>query len=150
MLVIDDSLLFAVLAGTAAEDLQAAGDQGAIFTTGSWYWRLSRALHGRTSTGSLSRAMADLTAAQRARVIVSVERLPDNVGLLSLRELVPVMTALDTGRPLNLLTAEAIAVAVRPRRHHRGHHGLGAPHRNLYDAGRRGAPSRQVALQTTI
>ncbi|MDQ6615772.1 MAG: hypothetical protein M3083_13795 [Actinomycetota bacterium] len=45
-------------------------------------------------------------------MIASVERLPEQVGLLSLRELVPVMTALDTRRRLNLLTAEAVAVAV--------------------------------------
>lgn len=112
MLVIDDALLFAVLGGVADEELQAAGNRGEVFTTGSWYWRLSRALHDRTSTGSLSRAMDDLTTEQQAKVVASVERLPANVGLLSLRDLVPVMTALGAGRRLNLLTAEAVAAAV--------------------------------------
>jgi hypothetical protein len=60
----------------------------------------------------LSRALGDLTAPQQARVVASIERLPENVGLLSLRDLVPVMTALDVGRRLNLLTAEAIAAAL--------------------------------------
>jgi hypothetical protein len=110
--VVDDALLFAVLAGTAPEDLQAAVDQSQLFTTGSWYWRLSRALHDTTSAGALSRGMDNLTADQQARVIASVQRLPPEVGVLSLRELVPVMTALDVGRRLNLLTAEAVATAV--------------------------------------
>jgi hypothetical protein len=60
----------------------------------------------------LSRALGDLTAPQQARVVASIERLPEHVGLLSLRDLVPVMTALDVGRRLNLLTAEAIAAAL--------------------------------------
>ena len=43
----------------------------------------------------------------------AIDRLPDQVGLLSLRRLVPIMTVLSatTGR-LNLLTAEAVAAAV--------------------------------------
>jgi hypothetical protein len=56
--------------------------------------------------------MGDLTPQQQARVVASVERLPDEIGLLGLRELVPVMTALNVGRRLNLLTAEAVAAAV--------------------------------------
>jgi hypothetical protein len=40
MLVVDDALLFAVLAGIAEQYLQLAVDQGELFTTGSWYWRL--------------------------------------------------------------------------------------------------------------
>jgi hypothetical protein len=112
VLVVDDALLFAVLAGTATDDLQTALDHNELFTTGSWYWRLSRALHDTASAGALSRAMDDLTAAQQARVVASVERLPNEVGLLNLRDLVPVMSALGAGRHLNLLTAEAVAAAV--------------------------------------
>jgi hypothetical protein len=112
MLVVDDALLLAVLAETAPEDLQAALDQGELFTTGSWYWRLSRALRDMGTAGALSRGMDNLTVGQQARVIASIHRLPPQVGLLSLRELVPVMAALQVGRQLNLLTAEAVAVAV--------------------------------------
>ena len=112
MLVIDDALLLAVLAETASDDLQTAVNSGELFSTGSWYWRLSRALHDRASTGVLTRALDDLTREQQVRVIASVEHLPDEVGLLGFRELVPVMTAVDTNRRLNLLTAEAVAVAV--------------------------------------
>jgi hypothetical protein len=112
VLVVDDAFLFAVLAETAPEDLQAALDQGELFTTGSWYWRLARALHDAGSAGALSRGMDNLTVDQQARVTASVHRLPPQVGLLSLRELVPVMATLQAGRQLNLLTAEAVAVAV--------------------------------------
>ena len=38
--------------------------------------------------------------------------MPAEIGLVSLRRLVPVMTTLDSGRRLNLLTAEAVASAL--------------------------------------
>jgi hypothetical protein len=76
VLLVDHALLFAVLAGTAPENLQAAADRSELFTTGSWYWRLSRALHDPNSAGVLSRALDDLTPEQRVRVIASVRRLP--------------------------------------------------------------------------
>jgi hypothetical protein len=112
VLVVDDALLFAVLAETAPDDLQTAVDQRELFTTGSWYWRLSRALHDPETAGALSRGMNSLTVDQQARVTDSVQRLPPQVGLLSLRELVPVMAALQVERRLNLLTAEAVAAAI--------------------------------------
>ncbi|MDQ6615771.1 MAG: hypothetical protein M3083_13790 [Actinomycetota bacterium] len=65
MLVVDDALLLAVLAETATADLQTAVDNGELFSTGSWYWRLSRALHDRASVGVLSRALDDLTPISR-------------------------------------------------------------------------------------
>ena len=112
MLIVDDALLLAVLAGVAADDVHAAVDRNEVFTTGCWYWRLSRALHDGTLTGALSRALQDLSAEQQARVVGAVPHLPRQIGLLSLRQLIPVMTALEAGRRLNLLTAEAIAAAV--------------------------------------
>lgn len=112
MLVVDDALLLAVLAGTAANDIQSAARDGEVFTTGSWYWRLGRALHDGASTGALSRALIGLTSGQQARVLAAVEALPRAIGLLSLRDLVPVMATMEVGRRLNLLTAEAIAAAL--------------------------------------
>jgi hypothetical protein len=44
-------------------------------------------------------------------VLASLDHLPPEIGLISLRDLVPVMRALDVGRHLNLLTAEALAAA---------------------------------------
>jgi len=112
VLVVDDALLLAVLAETASEDIQGAANDGEVFTTGSWYWRLGRALHDRAFTGALSRPLADLTSPEQARVMAAVERLPPEFGVLSLRELVPVMTTLNVERRLNLLTAEAVASAL--------------------------------------
>jgi hypothetical protein len=110
--VVDDALLLAVLAATADDEIQTVAAEGEVFTTGSWYWRLGRALHDAASAGALSRALTDLTPRQQARVLTAVERLPPEIGLLSLRDLVPLMATLDVGRRLNLLTAEAIAAAL--------------------------------------
>ncbi|HVM54996.1 MAG TPA: hypothetical protein VM262_17560 [Acidimicrobiales bacterium] len=112
MIVVDDALLGAVLAGTAPGDVAAAFTVGDIATTGSWYWRLSRALRDQRSAGALSRSFGMLSPSRQAAVLASVERLPPEIALPSLRRLVPVMTALDVGRQLNLLTAEAVAAAV--------------------------------------
>jgi hypothetical protein len=62
--------------------------------------------------GTLSRALANLTTRQQDKVMAEVEELPENIGLLSLRKLVPLMSSIDVGRPLNLLTAEAVAAAL--------------------------------------
>ncbi len=42
----------------------------------------------------------------------AVARLPDDVGLLSLREIVPVMGELSSTHRLNLLSLEALGTAV--------------------------------------
>jgi hypothetical protein len=112
VIIIDDALLLAVLAGTAPDELAASFVVAEIATTGSWYWRLSRALHDQRSSGALSRGFAELGTERQAEVLASVERLPPEIALPSLRRLVPVMTELDVGRQLNLLTAEAIAAAI--------------------------------------
>lgn len=112
MIVVDDALLGAVLAGSAPDELAAAFSDADIATTGSWYWRLSRALHDRRSTGALSRAFTGLSASRQAVVRAALQQLPPEIALPSLRRLVPVMTGLDVGRPLNLLTAEAVAAAI--------------------------------------
>ena len=110
--VVDDAALLAVLARRAPDDLRAAAADGEVFTTGSWYWRLSRALRDPTSSGALNRAFQELNTAQQQRVLAALDELPTGIGLLSLRLLVPIMTSLDVGRPLNLLTTEAVACAL--------------------------------------
>jgi hypothetical protein len=112
LIVVDDRLLFVVLAERQEPDVARfidAADRGEVFTTGSWYWRLARAL-ARPGGGSLSRALGALSDAERIRVRFSLETLPASIGLISLRRLVPVMAALPG--QLNLLTAEALAAAV--------------------------------------
>jgi hypothetical protein len=114
LIVVDDRLLFAVLAEsgepTVAPFIDAA-DRGEMFTTGTWYWRLARIVAG-PGRGSLSRTLDALSEAERIRVRLSLEVLPLSIGLLSLRRLVPVMAALPG--QLNLLTAEAVAAALGP------------------------------------
>lgn len=54
MIVVDDHVLFAVLAGRAEGNVeQVISDE--VFTTGAWYYRLTRAVHDPDFTGSLSR-----------------------------------------------------------------------------------------------
>lgn len=112
MIVVDDALLLGALAGSAPHGLQDASAARALATTGSWYWRLGRAILDPSSAGTLSRAFADLSEEGQQRVEAGLHSLPAEIGLVSLRRLVPVMTALDSGRRLNLLTAEAIASAL--------------------------------------
>ena len=47
MVIVDDALLRAVLAeqeGASEALLPAGGEDGEVFTTGAWYWRLARVL----------------------------------------------------------------------------------------------------------
>ncbi len=110
--VIDDALLLAVMAGVMPTELVSVHRAGDLFTTASWYYRLSRAVHDRGFTGALSSALASLEPSRRSLVLAGIDALPDEVGMADLRVLVPVMTRLDVGRRLNFLTAEAVATAV--------------------------------------
>jgi hypothetical protein len=58
----------------------------------------------------LSRALAASSEDEQRRVYNALDQLPAEIGLLSMRRLVPVMAALPG--QLNLLTAEAVAAAV--------------------------------------
>lgn len=112
MIVIDDQALLAVLSDTAPDDITAAVANGEVFTTGSWYYRLGRAVTAGTGTGALSGRFQALDISVRQRVWASLEDLPDQIGLLSLRVVVPVMQALAVTRPLNFLNAEALGAAL--------------------------------------
>ena len=112
MIVIDDQLLLAVLSDTASAAMSASVAHGEVFTTGSWYYRLGCAVAAGTGTGSLSGRFQALEDSVRRRVMASLEDLPDEIGLLSLRIVVPVMQALTVTRPLNFLNAEALGAAL--------------------------------------
>jgi hypothetical protein len=112
VVLVDDALLLALIAERDEPSIApylAQVTAGEVFTTGSWFWRLARAL-SEPGRGVLSRQLASLGEDERQRVRIALADLPPEIGLLSLRRLVPVMSAL--GGPLNLLTAEAIAAAV--------------------------------------
>lgn len=112
MPIVDDLLLLHVLAGTASHDLQEAAEGGEGYATGCWYYRLSRAVRRSEVAGVLSTAFESLSPEARDRARRSLDDLPERIGLLSLRGLVPLMSVMDAGRPLNLLAAEALAAAL--------------------------------------
>jgi hypothetical protein len=112
VVIVDDALLLALLAeqeGASEALLITGAENGEVFTTGAWYWRLARVL-ARPGRGALSRALAASSEDEQRRVRHALDQLPPEIGLLSLRRLVPVMAALPG--QLNLLTAEAVAAAV--------------------------------------
>jgi hypothetical protein len=59
----------------------------------------------------LSGPFADLPDELRERAVAAVIELPDAVGLVSLRELGPVIGRLRRRHPLNILGMEALAAA---------------------------------------
>lgn len=58
----------------------------------------------------MSAYLTSLGEEERLSVLAAVDNLPEGIGVLSLRRLVPVMAAIPG--QLNLLTAEALASAV--------------------------------------
>lgn len=110
--VIDDRLQLDVLAGTATEPVAAELDGGGVLTTSAWYYRLGRAAFNGSDSGALSGRLAALSPAIRARVSNALVELPATIGVLHPRVVVPVMFTLRARRPLNVLGAEALAVAL--------------------------------------
>ncbi len=112
MVVVDDQLLLALLSGTAPRVLVDELTTGQVFTTGSWYYRLGRAVASGSDSGALSGRFSVLPESSRRSVRQALDDLPAQFGLLSLRTLVPVMQVIRVSRPLNFLNAEGIAAAV--------------------------------------
>jgi len=110
--VVDDATLLAILTGRAAAALLAAAEAGEVLTTGSWYYRLHRALHDPASAGSLSTMVANLSSAAKDALLVTLDDLPPEIVVPGPRLLVPVMGALRLRRRVNHLTAEALAAAM--------------------------------------
>ena len=107
--LVDDQLLSAVLRGRAPRILR----DKQLFTTGCWYVRLCQAAHSKLDPpGSLSGPFADLPEPLRERAFASLFALPDDIGLLSLRDLGPRIGELRSRYRLNLLAAEALAAAI--------------------------------------
>ncbi len=106
--LLDDRHLSEVLRGAPAPRLQGRD----LFTTGYWYVRLCQAvLAGRTTSGVLSGAFVSLPEGLRIRATAAVMQLPDAIGLVSLRELAPLMGGLRQDHSLNVLGMEALASA---------------------------------------
>ncbi len=108
--LIDDQFLGQVLRGRTPKSLSAAE----LFTTGYWYVRLCRAALGANErSGVLSRPFAELSPRLRDKALRAVLELPDNIGMLSLRQLGPTIAQLRLHHQLNILGIEALAAASR-------------------------------------
>jgi len=106
--LIDDQLLGTVLRGGPSSRRNAS-----IYTTGYFYVRLCQAVLGSSAaTGVLSAPFASLTGEIHARAMRSLLELPEEIGLVSLRELAPVIGQLRVRHDLNILGMEVLAAAV--------------------------------------
>ena len=111
MIVVDDQLLFGILAHKPSPALEELATNG-VATTSSWYFRLARAIATGRAEGSLSRLMTDLNEAERHSVRTSLGTLPASVETLTPRITVPLMAAIASATTANFLTLEALAVAI--------------------------------------
>jgi hypothetical protein len=108
--LIDDQVLGAVLRGSTPRALR----RFELATTGYWYVRLCQAVlavaHRR---GVLSGPFTDLPIGLRERAIAAVLELPEEIDLLSLRQLAPDIGSLRQRHALNILGMEVLAAAIR-------------------------------------
>lgn len=107
--IVDDHVLADLLLERATGWIADEISRSAVYTTSGWYYRLAHAVHRGTGRGALSRRLQNLSVEQQRE---RVDDLPEWIGLIGARQLVPVMAALDTSRTLNMLAAEALALGV--------------------------------------
>jgi hypothetical protein len=105
-ILVDDQ----TLSGLLRQQITWPADR--VFTSGCWYLRFCQAVV-RGSGGARSRTLFHLPAARREAAIRAVLELPDQIEVLSWRQVAPVMASqlAGPGRGLNLLSREALAVA---------------------------------------
>jgi hypothetical protein len=85
-----------------------------LYTTGYWYVRLCQAVISATErTGTLSRPFSELPFEQRERAVRALLELPAHIGLVSLRDLAPLIGQLRRDHQLNILGMEALGSAKR-------------------------------------
>ena len=106
--IVDDQLLSELLRGGHPP---RPGE--AVYTTGYWYVRLCQAVLGASErTGALSQPFAHQPANRRDQAIRRLLELPDEIGLVSLRILGPVIARHSRRHRLNALGSEVLAAAV--------------------------------------
>ena len=105
--IVDDQLLSELLRGYRPP---RPGEP--VYTTGYWYVRLCQAVLGATErTGTLSQSFASQPASLRDQAIRRLLELPDEIGLISLRTLGPLIARHRRRHRLNALGSEALAAA---------------------------------------
>lgn len=84
-----------------------------VATTGLYYFRLCQAVLGSKAVdGVLSGSFNALTTDLKEQALLALIELPDEVHLVSFRDLVPEMGRLRTRHDLNLLGMEVLAAAL--------------------------------------
>ena len=105
--IVDDRLLGELLRGGHPPRTDEA-----VYTTGYWYVRLCQAVLGASErTGALSQPFASQAPVMRERAIRRLLELPDEIGLVSLRTLGPLIAGHRRRHRLNALGSEALAAA---------------------------------------
>lgn len=105
--IVDDQLLSELLRGG-----QPPRPDEAVYTTGYWYVRLCQAVLGASErTGALSQPFAGQPVSIREQAVRKLLELPDEIGLVSLRTLGPLIARHRGCHRLNALGSEALAAA---------------------------------------
>lgn len=106
--LLDDQLLSEVLRGIAPPRRSAD-----VYTTGYWYVRLCQAVLGDSGhRGVLSTPFMSLPPDHRERATRALMELPDDVGLVSLRSLAPLIGQLRRNHNMNILGMEVLAASI--------------------------------------
>jgi hypothetical protein len=113
--VIDDHLLRDILTAERPSDLDGVAPDG-VATTGLWLFRLCSSLADPTVAGKLSAPVSALPADANARFRAQLTALPDEIEVLSLRQLSWSMATLqqrhrDAGHAMSAAMIEALASA---------------------------------------
>lgn len=111
VLLVDDRLLLSILLDSPSPGLRRLRRRRPVYTSGLWYYRLCHAVRSDTVIGALSGPLQAAPPTVRAAVATSLVALPDDIGLLGLRDLAPVMAELVEHHRLNAMSLEALAAA---------------------------------------
>lgn len=115
--VIDDHLLRDILTGERAPDLDGLAPDG-VATTGLWLFRLCSSFADPSVAGRLSAPVTSLPADAQDRFRALLTTLPEDIEVLSLRDLSWMMAELqrrhaNEGRGMSAAMVEALAAAHR-------------------------------------
>lgn len=106
MILIDDHLLAVHLGDSRA----VAPGSVSLATTCTWWWRLAAAVGGDRG-GPLSRLLDAPERGAEPASALAIERVPEELTVLDLRDLIPNMARVAARYRLNLLAAEALVAA---------------------------------------